>query len=82
MDDQERYELVCKPALESLRTDINKGFADLNKALFKGNGQPSFTDQLATGREKMKVYDRVLFVVVCGVFIPIIKDVVTHLIKG
>jgi len=82
MDDQERYEVVCKPAIDGLKAEIKQGFSDLHKALFVGNGQPSIKEQLAQGKERMRVYDRVLFVVGCGVIIPIIKDVVKHILNG
>ena len=67
MDEKERFSDVCKPFMERLEKQIERGFSELSvsidsldKAINVGNGQPSIKQRLATGDEKMKQYDRVL----------------------
>lgn len=67
MEVKEQYETICKPYMESILAQNTKEHSailtELNgikQALFIGNGQPSIKQQLATGAEKMRQYDKAL----------------------
>jgi len=79
MNNEERYEAICKPLLVNVSTKVD----EIHKVLFVGNGEPSIKAQLAQGKEKManiQSFQRTLLACVGGLFLCIIGNVLSRLL--